>query len=552
MNNPIITRELLGLLQTRKAVALLIGVALICSLLVVLRWPSDALVDLSMSQSREVFLVFGYGLLVSLLLVVPAFPATSIVREKQQGTMQLLLNSPMSAWSIYWGKLAAMLAFVVLMLLMSVPAAAACYAMGGISLVDQLVALYGVLALAALLCCALALLVSTYATSTDSALRITYGVVLLAAVGALVPHWFLQGSGTVAATAAGWLRHISPVPAVMEILGAADRGSHGLVSAGGAPVKFMLASVAISLVCMVATVLRFNHTMFDRARPQGTMTDERGLLVRAFRRLWFLVDPQRRKSGILPLVNPVMVKEFRSRRFGRLHWLLRLVAVCAVGSMGLTFATTTGSISWGQETVGMIMVVLQVSLLVLVAPSLGAGLISAERENGSWEQLQMTPLTAGKIVRGKLMSVTWTLGLLLLATLPGYGVIIAIDPSMRLQITGVLICLVLMAVFAILLSAAVSSLFRKTAVATGTSYSLLVGMCAGTMLIWLGRDRPFGHSTVEAALTINPMAAALHIIEAENFAEYNLLPANWWFVGGAAIFCLVVLVLRTWQLTKPQ
>jgi hypothetical protein len=31
----------------------------------------------------------------------------------------------------------------------------------------------------------------------------------------------------------------------------------------------------------------------------------------------FLVDPQRRKKGIGFFMNPVMVKEFRTRRFGR-------------------------------------------------------------------------------------------------------------------------------------------------------------------------------------------------------------------------------------------
>ena len=552
MNNPIITREFFGLLQTRKALAMLVGLAVVCSLLVIARWPTDARVDLSMSQSGDVFRVFAYGLLTLLLLIVPAFPATSIVREKQQGTMQLLFNSPMSPWSIYLGKLLGELAFVMLMLLMSVPAAAACFAMGGIALTQQLLALYAILFLVAVQYSALGLLVSTYTNSTDSALRIMYGLVLLLALLTLGPHLFLQGSSSTLSSGVAWLRLVSPIPAVMEILGAQDQGSQGLGAGTGAPLKYALLALITTLAFMTGTVIRFNYTMFDRTRSQGTVTQDRGWLMRMFRRIWFLVDPQRRKAGIPSLANPIMVKEFRSRRFGRLHWLLRLVAVCALISIGLTFATTTGSIAWGRETVGMIMVVLQVALIVLVTPSLGAGLISSERESGSWQQLQMTPLSAGRIVSGKLMSVIATLVLILLATLPGYAVIIAIEPRMRGQVSRVLVCLVLMAVFAILSSAAISSLFRKTAVATATAYTLLVGICAGTMLVWFARDRPFGHSTVEAALVINPMAAALHVVEAENFANYNLLPANWWFIGMASVFCLVVLTVQTWRLTKPQ
>ena len=46
-----------------------------------------------------------------------AAPATSIVREKQRGTLILLLNSPLRPWSIYAGKLIGSLGFVLLLLL---------------------------------------------------------------------------------------------------------------------------------------------------------------------------------------------------------------------------------------------------------------------------------------------------------------------------------------------------------------------------------------------------------------------------------------------------
>ena len=97
------------------------------------------------------------------------------------------------------------------------------------------------------------------------------------------------------------------------------------------------------------------------------------------------------------MVNPILVKEFRSRRFGRFHWVLRLVAGCAVLSLGLTYAATAGTLDWGVETIGAIMVMLQAALIVLITPSLTAGLISAERESGGWELLMMTPLSTARI-----------------------------------------------------------------------------------------------------------------------------------------------------------
>jgi hypothetical protein len=72
------------------------------------------------------------------------------------------------------------------------------------------------------------------------------------------------------------------------------------------------------------------------------------------------------------------------------------------------------------------------------------------------------------------------------------------------------------------------------------------------MLVWLGRDAPFGHATVQTVLVANPLAAALSVMEMPGFTPYNLVPANWWFLGYASGFCLVVLVLQTWRLTRPE
>src|SRR5215510_13890333 len=129
--NPIISRELLGVLRTRKAVALQVGLALVCALLVLVRWPTGEQTDLTGARSYQVLRVFGYGLLAAVLLLVPAFPATSLVREKIQGTLALLLNSPMRPWSIYLGKLGGVLGYTAVLLAMTLPAAVACHALGG-------------------------------------------------------------------------------------------------------------------------------------------------------------------------------------------------------------------------------------------------------------------------------------------------------------------------------------------------------------------------------------------------------------------------------------
>ena len=338
----------------------------------------------------------------------------------------------------------------------------------------------------------------------------------------------------------------------MSLTGVGDVGSKGLITKTEVLSQFTMTSLVLSVVAGVWTISRLNHTIFDQARSQGTISDDQTQSVRFFRRLFFLVDPQRRSSNISSFTNPVMVKEFRCRRFGRLHWLLRLVAICAVLSLGLTYAATAGTFDWGVETIGGIMVVMQVALLALITPSLSAGLMSTERESRGWQLLQTTPMSIPRIVWGKLLSVILPLMLILCATLPGYVVMVYIEPGMKLQVQRVVICLAAMAVFAMLLSAAVGSLFKRTAAATAAAYGALLAICALPLLIWLGRDAPFGHKTVEAALSVNPIAAALSVIRMPGFQDYSLIPANWWFLGIGSITSLFVLLAQTYRISRPQ
>ncbi len=616
MSNPIIQRELLGTLRTKRALAIQVLLAAALAFLVLLRWPTDARVDVvDAMRAKEVLGVFGYGLLVGVMLLAPVFPATSVVREKQQGSLALLLNSPMSPWSIAVGKLVASLGFLVLLLLLSAPAAAACFAMGGVAPGKQLGAMYLVLGALAVQYTTLGLLVSTYANSTDSALRLTYGLVLLLAVVTLGPSQFI---GTALsgwpAEALAWLTSISPIPPMAEAMGHEQMLTGGL-EGGGSVLRFVMLALVSSVVLFVCTALRLNQRIFDQSREAGQVTDELSSGAQRYRRimyLWFF-DPQRRSEligfrprgiflsllvaviaaavsigwfllvdlegdiwtvtgllmvgvipafvgvagivgGILLTLNgvPTAVKEQKTNRFGRSHWMLRLIGGCLILSLLLALATTVQTETWGAETLGGVMVLMQVALIILVTPTLASGLISSERESGGWDLLRMTPLSPLNIIVGKLMTVAWTLGLLLLATVPGYVVLIAIDPGQQTVAVNVLISLVLTAAFALLLSAAVSSLFARTAPATATSYTIVTLVCVGTMLFWLGQDAPFTHYMVERVLMLNPLAAALNLIEAPGFAGYRLVPGNWWIMSAMCVVCLGVLVIRTRQLILPR
>lgn len=552
MFKAVIQRELTSLLRRRRMLAFQAGLVVLFGLLVALRWPTDARIALTGTRSQQVFLLFSDGLLAAMMFLLPVFPSTSLVREKSQGTLALLLNTPLGPLRIYFGKLASAMAIAGIILALSLPAASACYAMGGLSLYRDLFRVYLFLAIVALEFSALALLISSLSNSVDAAVRTTYGVVLGLSILTLGPHYFFQGTEGMAADIGEFLRNLSPVAALMSLTGSGDAGSQGLTTKDDLLGKFVMTSLGITIAASIWTISRLNHTIFDRNRSAGTISDDQKTSVQVARRMFFLIDPQRRSAGISSWTNPLMVKEFRCRRFGRLYWLLRLVAVCAVLSLGLTYAATAGTMDWGVETIGGIMVVMQVALVILITPSLAAGLISTERESRGWQLLRTTPLSIFSIVWGKLLSVILPLMLILCATLPGYVVMVFIEPGMSLQVQRVVVCLVATAVFAMLLSAAVGSLFHRTAAATAAAYTVLLSICALPLLVWMGRDAPFGHSTVEGALTVNPVAAALSVIRAPGFQNYSLIPANWWFLGVLSVLSLMILVGQTYRISRPQ
>ena len=576
MSSPILKRELRSVLQTRRALAIVIVLSLSFSMIVMLRWPTDGQVEISGARSQQMFQAFAYTLLAAVLLVIPAFPATAIVLEKRRGTLALLLNSPLRAWTIYLGKFTGAVLFAVLVLMTSLPSAAACYAMGGLELTNQLGLLYVVLLACVVQYTTIALLVSSYVQSNDAAVRWTYAAVLAVGVLSVAPYLFLQGKTNLLSSlsvpipmgastvtnflewvdqclhSGSWyLRAASPVPIVMALAGHGGVGDMGIQESESTETWFFILTGVSTFVLAVVTISRLNFRIFDRNRSKGQITEERGLGARILRRIVFLVDPQRRKARIPFFLNPVMVKEFRTRKFGRAHWLLRLIAGCAILSLLFALAATGGVADWEPETIGGFMVLLQIVLFVLVVPSLTAGLISTERETGGWELLRMTPVSTFKIVLGKLSSVLWTVMLILMATLPGYLVMIYIKPAMWGQVQLVLVCLGLTAIYTVCVGAAVGALFRKTTSATMACYIVLIVIFLGPLLIWLGLDNPFSHTVVETALSINPTGAALSIMGAPGFAAFELTRTAWIVSSVVSVVSLLLLSCQVWRITRP-
>lgn len=551
--NPVLTREFISIFRSPRAFYLIFAPAFISALLVILRWPTDLVVAESSRRSLEVFALFGYGLGALVCLLTPVTPAISLVRERISGTLNLLLHTPLSPFSIYVGKLLGAVSVIFLALVMALPAAAACYAMGGITLSAHLIPLFGVLLLAGIQLSAVALAVSSYSKNIDSAIRVAYAVMLALVIGALGPYQVFQGTENSSKVLfANWLRHLSPLPALAELLGHGDIAGQGMVDAASSVTRYVVMASITIFVCAILSMRRLHIRVFDESRAAGVMTEDRTLEEQRKRRRLYLVDPQRRSRDIGNWSNPILTKEFRSRRFGRATWMIRLVAVCAVASIALTYFAYTGVEDWTVEMIGTLLVILQMALILLLAPGLSSGLLSTELETGGWTMLRMTPQSSFSIAFGKLLSVSWTMLLVLLATLPGYVGIIHIKPILQQQVLMVVGSLLLAAAFTVIVSAAIGSFFRKSTPATMISYTILSALTAIPLLIWLGREAPFGHRTVESALILAPMSSALALMETGGFQDYRVMPANWYFMAGGCIVGLVVFWLQIAKHFRPD
>jgi ABC-type transport system involved in multi-copper enzyme maturation permease subunit len=547
----VFVREIAGLARRAGAPALLLGpLCLFCGL-VLLRWPAEGEADAAGQRAIEVFRLFAYGLAATVLLLAPAAPAAAIVEQRRRGTLTLLLHTPLSAGAIYLGLLLASLALIALPVAMSLPAAAACYSLGALDAWNHVGLLYALLLATAVECSAIGLAISCRAQAPVTALRGTYAVVAGLAFAALIPAWLAQRGGERPSAAATAAAAFSPVPALWEIVGQADQFGGG-PAAGGAPLRYVATACALSLLLAAYAIGQLRPGVAERTRDAGVMTEDRSVAEQRRRRWLYLVDPQRRSRGIPSWANPVLFKEFRTRRFGRGSWTLRLLALCAVISLGTTLAATSGAIRWSTESIGGFMIQLQVLLVLVVTPTLASGLVSDEWESGSWALLRMTPLSSWQIVAGKLASTIASVVLLLGATLPGYAVIMLIKPVMTRQVLTVLATLALTGALCIALSAALSSLLLRTARATLAAYALMIAFFGGTLAIWACRDAPFGPALVENALAFNPVAAALAAMEAPGFADYHLLPRCWYTTAAATAALLALLCVRTRRLTLPD
>ncbi|MGH2418140.1 MAG: ABC transporter permease [Candidatus Limnocylindria bacterium] len=131
---------------------------------------------------QSIFTVLSIFQLVLICFIAPAFTAGQISLEREKQTLDLLISTPMRPAAIVIGKLAAALAFVVLMIVAAIPITAIVLMYGGAS-VEDIVRQQVVLLATALALGAIGLFYSALIKRTQAATVLTYITVLAMTIG---------------------------------------------------------------------------------------------------------------------------------------------------------------------------------------------------------------------------------------------------------------------------------------------------------------------------------------------------------------------------------
>lgn len=560
IGNPIIRREVLASLRSKKAFAMQGLFLLVVAGLLWLYWPADGLQDLDGAQARQIFSILAIGQLLMVALFAPAFTAAAITTEREHGTFESIYSTALKPWEIASGKMVGSLAFLILIVLSGLPGLAAPLLLDGVSGRDVLACL-GVLLLTAIYTGMIGLLVSAMMHRSYRAIIVTYGILGVVLFFVALPVWPVSGLfsryGPTMQKILHTVASLSPLQAMCSIV-----WPHGEYTTGapGMPDYWVLfIPQSLVLIALTTAICMFKlHRPIAPPRPREKLkVVERNGKVTA-RDILFLIDPRKRKKNIAWWQNPVLIKEFRMRPMLQAHWLLRASLTCLVVAFVLMILATAGVMTVGEESAGspippMLIAIgtLMVVLVVLIGPAMSGGTICGDVETGVWDLMRTTRLSSWRIVTGKFQAAIIPMLLLVFATIPPLALMLFFDWSIWVNIVRILYVVLVTMMAVTTLGMFFSSVFLKTSTATAWTYSTVVALSLLTLLIMLGQGR-FSQQFVYYVYVVNPVAAVLEAAGHPLVQKMGLMGNYLKIMSAATAVLVVVTVLRVLQLRRAD
>ncbi len=254
------------------------------------------------------------------------------------------------------------------------------------------------------------------------------------------------------------------------------------------------------------------------------------------------VDPVRSLREFGSSVATILTKELRSRFRGRRAFLvltlyLAVLAMIAYGAYSVVGPEARDDAEFGGilgavrapnasarigQAIFTVLSMFQLLLVCFIAPAFTAGAISLEREKQTLDLLVATPMRPGALVVGKLLSALAFVALMILAAIPVSAMVLmyggaSVDDILRQQVV-----LFASAIGFGVIGLFYSALTKRTQIATVLTYSTLIALTIGTLLVWrfwvaVGEGDPNNQFTGASAapemlLWVNPAVAMVEIV----------------------------------------
>ncbi len=374
--------------------------------------------------------IFGVGLGLATLMIVPHLVAACVATESERGTLGPLLTTPLSSAEIVLGKLTAALLVYASALLASLPVSVLLCLLGGVDPRWILLG-YGVIASTGLMLSAFAIFASVSLGQSRQATRramflasfwLVWSSLLMLILPTLAPRW-----APWILPVLDWIASSSPLMMVLSLIGAPvlPFRVNALATMFGLQTAYMLAFIALA-------IWRLRPAF--RARQGGEASSSTRKRLR-----WRFRLVPRPACGD----DPILWKDVWVGNRGGLAQLFGLLMILGLGwgladltyrfaapawREVLAFGHGVGSDDRRLDFNGFLRALtVGISLIyILVTAGMGAESIVRERMRETWTSLLLTPLEGREILRAKKRAIVWKTGPLLigLALFWGSGLVV--------------------------------------------------------------------------------------------------------------------------------
>ena len=388
--------------------------------------------------NSQTFAYVSFAQLLMMCLLAPVFAAGAVQQQRDADTFNVLLTTPLTNGQIVLGTLFGRLFFVMALLLSGLPIFLLTMLYGGVT-VREVVLSFSLSAMAGLTMASLAICVGMFGVGARQGVFSFYimiGFYLVA--GVALGQFFPLASapqGPLAASVAGihkmpiyaWAH---PILALYSVMGYAPAPSYDAVVGLPWPLPFLLSRPAEGFIATgaVLSVLLTVAAMFAVRRParQGEPGLAGQLLAAILPAKMVKQDGETRRRVRHVWHNPVAWREAVARASTPsqriMRWFIFIAGtVAAVGLLWYWHSIAANQRNTFQPQMQSMLIATLVieAVVAMVAVASAAGTaIARDRENGTFELMQTTPLTSGYILAGKLRGlVTLSAPLLAVPTL---------------------------------------------------------------------------------------------------------------------------------------